>query len=577
MTPSLHLRVDVTACDRKRTPEHRPMQIAPAAGPAAPRYLVGFDLRRRPHLDADVLVVGGGVAGLTAALAAAERGAEVLLLAKSGITESNSNYAQGGVAAVLSMDEREGSDTPELHMQDTLSAGAGLCDEATVHDVLSGAEVAIDFLRAQGCMFDSTGDKVSLTREGGHSARRILHANGDRTGAEVVRSLTAAVDAHPNITVVDNAFALDLITADGAVRGVLYFRRNELFTALGGQTILATGGCGRVWRETTNPAVATGDGLAMAYRAGATLADLEFMQFHPTTLYIAGGARLLITEAMRGEGAVLKNHAGEQFMAGYHELADLAPRDVVTRAIISEIRRTGFPHVWLDATHLGRDFLHERFPTIAAASQRFGIDIATQWLPVHPSAHYHCGGVVTDSRGLTGLPGLWAAGEVACTGLHGANRLASNSLLEGLVMGHRSGLEAAAVAERPPRLRTVIPHPPTAPEELDIVDLSRSVRHLMWRHVGIERKGDALVTARRSLEFWSQHQAKGVFRDQAGWELQNTLLIAALVAQAAERRTASVGTHFRLDSHGEIDVRHLALVAPDAAQRLQSGHAQQAK
>lgn len=547
------------------------MQIAVADGPATPRYLVGFDLRRRPHLDADVLVVGGGVAGLTAALAAADAGAEVLLLAKAAITESNSTYAQGGVAAVLGNDEREGADTPALHAQDTLSAGAGLCYEPAVDDILAGAEDAIAFLRGHGCLFDHHGDRVSLTREGGHSARRILHANGDRTGAEVVRSLTAAVDAHPGVTVVDNAFAIDLITADGAVRGVLYYRRNELFAALGGQTILATGGCGRVWRETTNPPVATGDGLAMAYRAGATLADLEFMQFHPTTLYLAGGARLLITEAMRGEGAVLKNHDGKRFMPDYHELAELAPRDIVTRAIISEIKRTGFPHVWLDATHLGRDFLHERFPAIAAACQRFGIDIANQWMPVHPSAHYHCGGVVTDVRGRTAVPGLWAAGEVACTGLHGANRLASNSILEGLVLGQRTGADAAAVAERPPRLRTVVPHTVPVPDELDLVDLSRSVRHLMWRHVGIERTGANLTTARRSLDFWMQHQAKGVFREQAGWELQNTLLVAALTAQAAERRTASVGTHFRLDGSGEIDPRHLALAAADATARVDGG------
>jgi L-aspartate oxidase len=329
---------------------------------------------------------------------------------------------------------------------------------------------------------------------------------------------------------------------------------------LAGQTILATGGSGRVWRETTNPAVATGDGLAMAWRAGAVLADLEFMQFHPTTLYIAGGARLLITEAIRGEGAYLKNHAGERFMPGYHPDAELAPRDVVTRAIVSEIRRTGFPHVWLDATHLGREFLAERFPAIVQACKRFGIDVATQWLPVHPSAHYHCGGVVSDTHGRTSLRGLWAAGEVGCTGLHGANRLASNSILEGLVVGQRAGAAAAALAARPERPRLNAAPPPSAPEELDVADLVRSVRATMWRHVGIERDGPGLETARRSLDFWLRHQAAGAFRDVEGWQLQNVLLVGELVAYAAELRRASVGTHCRSDSQGALDPRRLALV-----------------
>ena len=374
------------------------MLTTPAPGPHTPRYLLGFDLRRRPHLDADVLVVGGGVAGLCAALAAADAGKEVLLLAKAAIAESNTFYAQGGVAAVLRADEREPADSLELHVQDTLVAGAGLCDEPAVRDILDSAESAIDVLRSHGCVFDGK-DHVSLTREGGHSARRILHANGDSTGQEVVRSLVAAASRHPSITIIDQAFAVDLLTDGGRVMGVLYYRRSELCTALAGETILATGGCGRVWRETTNPPVATGDGLAMAYRAGARVADVEFMQFHPTTLYIAGGARLLITEAMRGEGAVLKNHAGERFMPKYHALAELAPRDVVTRAILAEVRASGFPHVWLDATHLPAAFLQERFPTIALACSKFGIDITTAWIPVHPSAHYHCGGVITDARG----------------------------------------------------------------------------------------------------------------------------------------------------------------------------------
>ncbi len=528
-----------------------------------------------------MLVVGGGVAGLCAALAAADHGKEVLVLAKGMMQDSNTAWAQGGVAAVLGSDERELSDDVELHVRDTLQAGAGLCDETMVRDILGDAAESIELLRRHGCLFDKgAAGAVALTREGGHSARRILHANGDSTGAEIVRSLAAAVESHPLIEVIENAFAIDLIGAAGdaagagRIDGVLYYRREELVAALAAETILCTGGCGRVWRESTNPPVATGDGLAMAYRAGAALADLEFMQFHPTTLYIAGGARLLVTEAMRGEGAVLKNNDGERFMPRYHPDAELAPRDVVTRAIISEIRRTGFPHVWLDATHLGAEFLRGRFPTIFNACAKLGIDIATAWMPVHPSAHYHCGGVITDRRGVTSVPGLWAAGEVACTGLHGANRLASNSILEGLVMGIRAGTDAGRRAAPPGRVRASTPMPDPAPEGLDVSDLVRSVRALMWRQVGIERTGAELAVARRSLAFWMTHQARGSFRDRAGWELQNQLLVGSLVASAAELRECSVGTHTRADSRGAIDVSHHGYVRADDDQprmALQAG------
>ncbi len=533
-------------------------------GPGSSRYLLGFDLRRRPHLEADVLVVGGGVAGLCAALAAADHGKEVLVLAKATMRDSNTAWAQGGVAVVLNQAEREPEDDIEVHVRDTLVAGAGLCDVDVVRDILGDAAESIDLLRRHGCLFDrSEKGALELTREGGHSARRILHANGDSTGAEIVRSLAAAAAAHPRITVIENAFAIDLLTDGGRAAGVIYYRREELVAALAGTTILATGGCGRVWRESTNPPVATGDGLAMAYRAGATLADLEFMQFHPTTLYIAGGARLLITEAMRGEGAVLKNHVGERFMPRYHADAELAPRDVVTRAIISEIRRTGFPHVWLDATHLGAEFLRGRFPTIFQACAKLGIDIATAWMPVHPSAHYHCGGIVTDTRGATSIPRLWAAGEVACTGLHGANRLASNSILEGLVMGIRAGNDAGNAGGPPGRVRISAPTPEPAPDGLDVPDLVRSLRAMMWRQVGIERNAAELAVARRSLAFWLSHQARGGFRDRSGWELQNQLLVGSLVASAAERRTASVGTHTRADSLGAIDTTHLGYIRTD--------------
>lgn len=545
----------------KATP---PVPSPAIPGPVVPRYLVGFDLRRRPHLEADVLVLGAGVAGLSAALAAADAGAEVLLLAKDRLGDSNTAWAQGGIAAVLDQDERADGDAVERHVQDTLVAGAGMCDEARVRDILGGGAEAIAFLRARGCRFDLGSDgHPDLTREGGHAERRILHADGDATGREIGRALAAAALAHPRITLVDEAFALDLIQDDaGQVVGVLYLRRDELVAALAGATVLATGGCGRLWRETTNPPCATGDGLAMAYRAGASLADLEFMQFHPTTLYIAGGARLLISEAMRGEGAVLKGNDGERFMLRYHPAAELAPRDVVARAIVSETRRSGFPHVWLDATHLGASFVRERFPAITEACARFGIDPGTQWLPVHPSAHYHCGGVLTDASGASGVAGLWAAGEVACTGLHGANRLASNSLLEGLVVGIRSGRAAAAAGGPPGRQRVQAAKEPPAADDLDTADLVRSVRSTMWRQVGIERCAADLATAGRSFAFWHNHQARGTFRSREGWELQNMLAIASMAAAAAERRTASVGTHCRSDASGSVDPRRTIFVRP---------------
>jgi L-aspartate oxidase len=537
-------------------PAMLPVLCAP--GPSCLRHLVGFDPRRRPGLETEILVIGGGIAGLSAALAAAEAGREVLVLCKGELQLSNTAWAQGGVAAVLGKDERSADDAVALHVRDTLTAGAGLCHEPTVSAIISAAEGAMDFLREAGCRFDGGADGLPhLTREGGHSARRILHAHGDATGAEIARALAATVRAHPRITIIENAFAIDLLDANGRLGGATYSHRDEVYAVRAGSTVLATGGSGAAWRETTNPALATGDGLAMAYRAGATLADLEFMQFHPTTLYVAGAARLLITEAMRGEGALLKNSEGERFMPRYHADAELAPRDVVTRAIVAEIRRTGFPHVWLDATHLGAAFLKERFPTIHLTCARFGIDIATAWMPVHPSAHYHCGGVVCAPRGRTALPGLWAAGEVGCTGLHGANRLASNSLLEGVVVGLAAGADAAAECAMPGLLRAE--HRAPVVENLDVADVVGSLRSLMWRSVGIERCARDLALARRSIAFWMAHQANGFLRTPAGWQLQNLLLVGALVSQAAERRGASVGTHTRSDSQGPVATQHYAL------------------
>lgn len=541
------------------------MDIVRSAGPATVPSLVGFDLRRRPHLESDVLVVGSGIAGLSAALAAADNGCEVLLLCKNRLTVSNTAYAQGGIAAVLGDEARDEGDSIGAHLQDTLAAGGGLCDATVAEDMLSDGSNAIAFLQEHGCHFDpsATSDGLALTREGGHSFRRILHARGDATGREIADRLAAAVLDHHQITVVEDAFAIDLLRDGERVVGVIYHRREEFVAALAGSTVLATGGCGQVYRETTNPIIATGDGLAMAYRAGAELVDMEFMQFHPTTLYVAGGARYLITEAMRGEGAHLLNHQGERFMPRYHPDAELAPRDVVSQAILQEIGADRFPHVWLDATHLGRDFLSRRFPTIFQACQRFNIDISEDWIPVHPSAHYHCGGIRSDSHGATGIAQLYAAGEVTCTGLHGANRLASNSLLEGLVVGRRAGSAAAATGGPPGRIRLLRERFEPVSDCLDIGDLLGALRSLMWRDVGIARDAAELATAIRSLRFWSTHQLRGFFRHTLGWEMQNLLIVGQLIATAAANRPASVGTHLRRDSAGAIDPRHFAWYRPD--------------
>lgn len=539
------------------------MRTRDLVGPSCRSHLIGFRLRRLPRVECDVAIVGTGVAGCAAALAAADDGADVVLLSKDEPGESNTAYAQGGVAAVLDRERASEGDSIERHVADTIAAGHGLCDEVAVQDIVGDAADAIDFLLERGCAFDTDDDgTLSLTREGGHSLRRILHAHGDSTGREIARSLGRAVARHPRIAIAPRAFAVDLLRDDDAIAGVLYHRKGEVRACTAGATVLATGGCGRVYRETTNPDVATGDGLAMAYRAGCRVADAEFVQFHPTTLYIAGAARLLITEAMRGEGAVLKNARGEPFMHHHHEAGDLAPRDVVSRAIVAEIAASGFPHVWLDATHLDGDFLARRFPGIMRTCAAFEIDIREDWIPVHPSAHYHCGGVLTDTHGRTDRPRLFAAGEVGCTGLHGANRLASNSILEGLVVGRRAGRAACGVAAVPCDPRLEAPDPDPVPEELDRVDLERSLRALMWREVGIERSAASLERARRSLGFWRKHQAAGAFDAPRGWALQNMLLVGSLIARAAARREQSCGTHLRRDGGGQVDAAHTCLRRP---------------
>jgi L-aspartate oxidase len=510
------------------------------------RYLVQFSSHNVPQVFTDVLVIGSGIAGLRAALEASEHG-RVVLVTKAEMKDGSTAAAQGGIAVVLG----EG-DTVEGHVRDTLEAGQQLCDEPVVRMVVEEGRGGVRELMALGVQFDREDGELAFTREGGHGRARILHANGDATGASIEDVLCARVRENADIQVLEDTFAVDLLTAQGRCDGVLAWQpeRGQLMVRAT-QTILATGGCGHVYRETTNPDVATGDGIAMAFRAGAELQDMEFMQFHPTTLYVAGARRHLLSEAMRGEGGVLRNRAGERFMERYHPQAELAPRDIVSRAIIEEVRRTQYPHVFLDVTHIDAERLALRFPTIQQVCAGFGIDIRREMIPVRPAAHYTVGGVKVDADGRTSIPGLLACGEVASTGLHGANRLGSNSLLEGLVFGKRSGRAAGTAVEamtEPQSLRSIqgIGEAPSY-GTLDLADVENSLRALMWRNIGVIRSLPLLDEAEAKITFWCRYVMDKQFESPRGWQVQNLLTTARLITMCARQREESRGTHYRQD------------------------------
>ena len=521
------------------------------------RYLCSLDTRTMLHRFTDVVVVGAGVAGLRAALdIAQDPDASVIVLTKGRVADANSDRAQGGIASVLEP-ERTG-DALAAHVQDTIESGCGLADERVVQVTVAEGVDRVRELIAWGARFDTHDGLLDFTQEGGHRRARILHAHGDATGHEILRVLQERTKACPRIQLIEDAHSVDIVTIDGRCVGLSVWERGAGMVGVWARAvILASGGYARLFRETTNGPHATGDGLAMAYRAGAVLRDLEFIQFHPTTLYIAGAERFLITEAARGEGGILKDAGGRRFMPDYHPMAELAPRDVVARAILDRMNQTHQPMVYLDLTGIGAETLTLRFPGIMAICGQFGIDPRREPIPVRPSAHYTIGGIAVDLDGRTSIEGLYACGEAAATGLHGANRLGSNSLLEGLVFGRRSGACAAGEAAGrpapsvPPRLRVALRRRARA---IDTLDMRRSVESLMVREVDIVRTGPQLENARRLFCRWGQYAGEVAFGEPSGWTLQNMLLVAQLVTESALWRRESRGAHFRED-----------FPAPDAA------------
>lgn len=508
-----------------------------------PRYVIDFKLAELEIYKTDVLVIGSGIAGLYTALKLSERH-NVILLSKTALTQSNTRYAQGGIAAVTAE-----TDSPELHRQDTLIAGAGIClGEAVDVLVNEGPSCIMDLIR-YGTKFDEEDGVLALTREGAHSQRRILHAQGDATGAEIVRALSQCTLANERISILENHFTLDLVTHQGQCIGALVRRPDgKVIYVRANATILATGGAGQLYRYTTNPEIATGDGMAMAYRAGAYIKDVEFIQFHPTSLCYPGAPRFLISEAVRGEGAVLRNIKGERFMEKYHPLKELAPRDVVARAMVSEMESTGSTFVYLDITHESEELIKHRFPTIHQVCLRYGLNMVTDWIPVAPAAHYIMGGIKTDLYGETATQRLFACGEVSCTGVHGANRLASNSLAEALVFGRRIAQrvgELDDIGDDIPFVSFSLMRQHTMKSDT-VMERKLRLQKLMVAHVGLKRDERGLTKAVRELERYVKAFRMKVEKPEE-LEYLNLLTCACLVANAALLREESRGGHYRED------------------------------
>jgi L-aspartate oxidase len=506
-----------------------------------PRTLIDVDTGQLEAYHTDVIVVGSGIAGLYTAIQASQQH-QVLLISKKTIHDSNTQKAQGGIAAVLAE-----SDSPDFHRKDTLIAGAGLCSQAAVNVLVHEGPAGVEELIRLGTEFDLEDGRYALTQEGAHSQRRILHAHGDATGAEIVRALSEQVVRHPTITVWEDHFALDAITHDDECHGMVVQRPDgSLVAVFAKATVLATGGAGQLYRYTTNPEIATGDGVAVAYRAGAQIQDVEFIQFHPTALCYPGAPRFLVSEAVRGEGAVLRNILGERFMQHYHEQQELAPRDIVARAIVSEIEKTKASFVYLDITHESEGKIRHRFPTIHETCLKYGLDLTTDWIPVAPASHYIMGGVKTDLHGQTTIGRLYACGEVSCTGVHGANRLASNSLSEAIVFGRRiaeSIENSSPISKYAPfefnqgRLEPLI-HP--------VIEKRLKLQKIMVRHVGLKRSAKGLNKALQELERLCKSYSHALSRREE-YEFLNMLTCAMLTTQAALAREESRGGHYRDD------------------------------
>jgi L-aspartate oxidase len=487
----------------------------------------------------DFLVIGGGVAGLRAAIELAGTGAQVLVITKDESTEGSTEYAQGGIAVALSDEDEVG-----IHYEDTIKAGDGLCDEEAVRILVEEGPPRIEELMEWGAEFDREGTRLSFTLEAAHSRKRILHAQGDATGKELQRVLVSKARSFPGIMRYPYTMVVDLLVEDGRCTGALMLHRGRFKAVRARATILATGGAGQIYSVTTNPQVSTGDGIAAAARAGAELRDMEFVQFHPTSLYMPAAPHFLLSEAMRGEGAVLINEDGKRFMEGYDPRAELASRDVVSRAIADEMQGTGSSHVYLDLRDMDQDFVRNRFPRIYATCMEYEMDITKAPVPVCPAMHYIMGGVRTDTGGATTLPGLYAAGETACTGIHGANRLASNSLLEGLVYGARAGASATGEGAIGNGVKEInAPRPFTIPAHDEI---RGTLRKLMWDRVGIIRSEKSLMEAREEMRQW-EYILKKKFMTRRELELKNMLGVAISITEAALLRKESVGSHYRSD------------------------------
>ncbi|HIE30522.1 TPA: L-aspartate oxidase [Candidatus Poribacteria bacterium] len=523
------------------------------------KYIVNFDSTELPKIETDFLIIGSGNAGLRAAIEASQHG-NVIIITKDILRESSTRYAQGGIAVAMSEE-----DTIAAHVADTLRAGADLCDEHVVKVMVEEGIPRVKELIKWGANFDQRGGQLGFTREAAHGRRRIIHARGDATGEETEEVLMTHATNIENVRVMEYTYAIDLLSQDNVCYGALVLSKDELGCIFAKATILAAGGLGQIYKYTSNPKVATGDGFAMAFRAGCEMMDMEFVQFHPTTLFLTGAPRFLISESVRGEGGILKNAAGERFMPSYHEMAELAPRDVVSRAILQEMRRTKSDCVYLDVTHLKADFIKKRFPTINKTCASYGVDITEELIPVQSAAHFMMGGVKTDIKAATNLKGLYACGEVACTGVHGANRLASNSLLEGLVFGARAGKYAAEYAKTVSKtelenlsIRCDIPR---RKEDIDINAFKSKIQNIMWERAGIVRDGEGLTEAKQELERLAHDTTE---LDKSELELQNMLQTAQLIVQSAFQRTESRGGHYRIDYPERDDVnwnRHLIFIS----------------